>query len=76
MGQSLEQPVDEVARYLSIVTRFSGKRVLVVGDVMLDRYLVGEATHIANVAAGIAVASWDVTSVFQSSLVDALEAER
>ena len=40
-------PPLDAARARTLVERFAGRPVLVVGDVMLDRFIVGDVTRIS-----------------------------
>jgi D-beta-D-heptose 7-phosphate kinase/D-beta-D-heptose 1-phosphate adenosyltransferase len=43
----MKLPPIDAARASTLVSRFAGRRVLVVGDVMLDRFIVGAVTRIS-----------------------------
>ena len=43
----MKLPPIDAARASTLVSRFAGRRVLVVGDIMLDRFIVGAVTRIS-----------------------------
>ncbi|MEO7002474.1 MAG: PfkB family carbohydrate kinase, partial [Ktedonobacterales bacterium] len=50
MAESKQQPVGRRARLLNLIERSAGKRVLVVGDMVADEYIIGSPFRISREA--------------------------